>query len=174
MKRIIFNILTLTIMLFNFTALFCACEKVETTDKEALSDSKTEESNVNIDALDKDDRLTDDTEENETAVDETNNGFDNKFSDDRVLVCLTKEASEFNKIHTKEEFPNVDIESIKDLTTVTNEKAFDRDNFQQILCIYLKYPSEENVLNAVSVLKENPIVESAGPDWFLTLAGGDL
>ena len=68
MRRVFLKISALVIMCFSFMISFCACDQVETPDKETLRDTKIEELNNYIDTLDKTDYLSENTEKMQEAI----------------------------------------------------------------------------------------------------------
>lgn len=75
------------------------------------------------------------------------------FAYDRVNVRITLERTNMNKEYTVEEFSEVELVSIEN----QNLEYLEGDS----LTLYLKNPGKENVLNAVELLKKNPIVKYA-------------
>ena len=100
--------------------------------------------------------------------------IDDDFADDRVLVTYKKSASIINKIHTADEFPGIEIESIKDLTyiegSVDSKETLNKEEFHQILMITLKNKGKEEVLNAISLLENRDDIQYVGPDYHIALA----
>ena len=87
------------------------------------------------------------------------------FTDDSVIVVLDSKISKINKIHNAKFFDGIEISFIKDLTKRTKNKKSKNKDFRQILQIYLKEPSEENVLRAVEKLQSIDGVYSAEPNY---------
>ena len=67
----------------------------------------------------------------------------------------------------------------KEFATNANVRTFedfydvDLEKFNQILCLELKKPGKQNVLNAIKVLEKHPDVKYAGPDYYMTLFSGE-
>jgi len=101
----------------------------------------------------------------ESNVDNSSHIYEN-FEDDNVIVVLDTKVSKINKIHNVKYFSGIEIESIIDLTK--REYNFENKNneFKQILQIYLKNKGKENVLQAISYLKELDGVFSVEPNYF--------
>jgi len=93
---------------------------------------------------------------------------DIEFTDDRVIVVIEHEYGGINKVWYPSDFPDVDIESIEDLTYVTGNIAdksyLNKENFTQIICIYLNNKSRENVLKAIESLEKYEVVLCATPN----------
>lgn len=92
--------------------------------------------------------------------------LDDDFEDDNVIVVLNSKVSKINKIHNSKFFKGIEIESITDLTKRDyNFKS--KNDFKQILQIYLKEKGKDNVLNAISYLENLDGVYSAEPNYIL-------
>lgn len=94
--------------------------------------------------------------------------FVDEFVVGSILVSLKKSVSEINKEWKLSDFPEADIESIKDLSwidgDITNKKYLNYDNFHQIFEFTLKDKSIEGVLQAIKQLQCNPNVKYASPN----------
>ncbi len=101
----------------------------------------------------------------------TNNSKEElNFEPGEVLVLLDEEISEVNKVHSKEFFGGVEIESILDLTYRSDPNTVDdEEGFRQTLLIVLAEKTKEAVLDAVEIIKSIPGVLSAGPNYYLPL-----
>ena len=77
------------------------------------------------------------------------------FDGTSVLVTMTEEISEVNKVYDKSFFGDIEISSIEDLSTITGNIAekeyFDESKFKQILQLHLPIDSEENVLDCKNI-----------------------
>ena len=93
--------------------------------------------------------------------------INDNFADDSVLVVLDSEISKINKVHTADFFKGVDIERIEDLTARKNNFEYEENEFKQILQIYLKDKSKENVLKAISKIEKLDGVYSAEPNYLV-------
>ncbi len=93
--------------------------------------------------------------------------IDDDFADDSVLVVLDSEISKINKVHTADFFNGVDLERIEDLTARKNYFEYEENEFKQILQIYLKDKSKENVLKAISKIEKLDGVYSAEPNYLV-------
>lgn len=92
--------------------------------------------------------------------------LDDDYEDDNVIVVLNSKVSKINKIHNSKFFKGIEIESITDLTKRDyNFKS--KNDFKQILQIYLKEKGKDNVLNAISYLETLDGVYSAEPNYIL-------
>lgn len=78
--------------------------------------------------------------------------LENEFEEDNLIVVLDESISGINKIHDPAYFQGVEIESIKDLTRREINKKSKIQDFRQILQLFLKYPTKENVLQAINRL----------------------
>ena len=87
-----------------------------------------------------------------------------EFAIDSVLVVMDEEVSDINKVHSASYFTEIEISDIKDLTKKERNKTSKNSDFRQILQIFLKKPSKENVLQAVNRLNEIEGVYSAEPN----------
>ena len=67
----------------------------------------------------------------------------------------------------------------KEFATNANVRTFedfydvDLEKFNQILCLELKNPGKQNVLNAIKVLEKHPDVKYAGPDYVIAMFSGE-
>lgn len=105
----------------------------------------------------------------------TNIDITDDFLDDRVIVVIFHEFSGLDKEYSKEDFPGVDIESIDYITSLKDPNKdypmLNLESYHQILELRLSNPGKENVISAIRVLEENPIVMSAEPDTYVYAAG---
>lgn len=92
-----------------------------------------------------------------------------------VLVTIKHEESAIDRTFSAEDFPNVNIESIEYVTPLMEEKKglFDWENYRQILKINLTDKEPQAVLDAIDILSQNVLVESAKPNWIIPLYYGD-
>lgn len=113
-----------------------------------------------------------------------------KFADDRLLVILSNSASLRLKSYSTADFPEIQCESVKNLTphTTANISALlsntantrdaisadeeaasftsvDPEKFNQVLCVNIKNPGKQNVLDAIDVLKGRDDFVYVGPDY---------
>ncbi|MBQ5994798.1 MAG: S8 family serine peptidase [Clostridia bacterium] len=91
------------------------------------------------------------------------------FAEDKVIVIIKESESEINKVHSFDEFDNVEIERVDDLTliegSVEEKECLIRNNFHQILKITLKSKGKQNVLEAVNKLQKNNSFLYVGPAY---------
>ena len=112
--------------------------------------------------------------------------IEDEFSEDVVLVVLTNLESQKLKTYTKEDFNEVELESVQDLTIHTVElyKEFEKgnyemiedendirlrlnlDTFHQILALHLVNKSKEEVIRVMHILEEREDLISAEPSFF--------
>ena len=81
-----------------------------------------------------------------------------------ILVVIKKECSEFGKEYYPENFDANLIKSVKVINQINpgdDTSGYDIENWQQILSLELKEPSEENVQKAIDAALRNPEVQSA-------------
>lgn len=139
------------LLLFAFAFLFCSCRTMSATDGEGNAHAE--------------------------------------FADDRILVVLTNEASISPKIYTTADFADIGCSEVKNLTQASSDMVqailsgaenseSDRlpcmnkvniDTFQKILCLTLEEPGRENVLKAIEQLEKRSDVESAEPDYVMSI-----
>ena len=99
-----------------------------------------------------------------------------EFSDRRVLVVLDRESSLDFKTYCNDDFPEVDCESIINLTPETERNAKEsiqkgntNVSYNKILCLELKNPNQGNtVIDAIARLNTNEHVLCAEPDFTIT------
>lgn len=111
----------------------------------------------------------------------------NDFTDDKVLIVLTHEASLQFINYTPADFPEIECAEIEDLSTGMGRKVqavlrgedlemdslgarfmnrnIDVDSFRRILCLKLANPGKGNVLRAVMALEQREDVYSAEPNY---------
>ena len=94
--------------------------------------------------------------------------LDDKFVPDRVIVSILHDYSELDKEYSPEDFPGVDVKSIGYLTPLLDPNGdypyLNRDEYRQILLLFLDTSDKQHVLDMIDVLNENPIVRSAQVD----------
>ena len=96
-----------------------------------------------------------------------------KFADDSIIVTMKRGVKEANHVYTAEDFPELDVDYVEDLTYLTNKELLNDPefmaNYTQILQIHLKNPSEENVLSSVSSLSKRSVtdVASVSPNYYI-------
>ena len=92
------------------------------------------------------------------------------FDDSSVVVILDKSISGINKVHNETLFSNIEFEEINDLTYVTDVSTIkNKENFEQILEIKLKYPSKENVIEMIEELILLDGIKYAGPNRYFSI-----
>jgi len=95
-----------------------------------------------------------------------NDDFDGR----NVLVVMDKNVGGVNKVHDKNFFGGIEIESIRDLTYFTidadeiNNLGIDWEKWRQILCLTLPGDSKENVVRAIRQLEKIDGIRSAEPN----------
>lgn len=109
------------------------------------------------------------------------------FAEDRVLVVLSNKETKSFRNYTKDDFSEIKISSVKELTKSSKEKlvkqlndvnaknsysnnygmTIDEDSYRRILCLTLANKGRENVLKAIELLKQREDIISAEPDCVL-------
>lgn len=105
------------------------------------------------------------------------------FANDRVIIVLTKEATRQFLDYGPEDFPEVELDEVVDLTSFTvdwvekkikgiptdREMLVNVEEFKRILSLRLANPSKKNVLRAVALLEQREDVQSASPSYRIYL-----
>jgi hypothetical protein len=95
--------------------------------------------------------------------------IDDPFDDSTVILVMARNFSGINKVHNKSFFGNIGIESIEDLTYLTDIEAIEAltasGDFRQILRLTLLVKSKENVIKAVRHLEKIIGIMSAESDF---------
>jgi len=95
--------------------------------------------------------------------------IDDHFDGKRIAIVMDKNVGGVNKVHDKNFFGDIEIESIRDLTYFTidadeiNKLGIDWENWRQLLCITLPGDSKENVVRAIRHLETIDGIRSAEP-----------
>ena len=123
-------------------------------------------------------------ENHETIVEEKsyyNGTIDDDFSDDKIIIVLSKEETNKYKDYTTEDFPEINCKSVKDLTSSSNEILknkdsknnekilINREKFNRILCLELNEKSKEEVLFGIKKLERREEILSAEPNFTFQL-----
>jgi len=92
------------------------------------------------------------------------------FCGKSVIVFMTQEASEVNKVHDKKTFGTIasQIVEIEDLTYCDDPECTYCEGISQILCLTLSKDDKENVLRVVKYLNTLDVVDFAEPHYILT------
>ncbi len=93
---------------------------------------------------------------------------DADFSDSSILLLINHEYSLGNKAFTIEDFPEIGIESIEDLTDC-KEGTYKKDVFQKVFKATLIDKSRENVFASIEALEDNEYLDCAEPNYFYHL-----
>ena len=92
--------------------------------------------------------------------------IDDDFDDSTVILVMDRNYSRINKVHKKSFFGNIEIESIEDLTYVTDiSTIIYPEDWRQILLLTLPVNSKENVVNAIRHLEKIIGIMSAEPNF---------
>lgn len=120
----------------------------------------------------------------ETIVEEKsyyNGTINDDFSDDKIIIVLSKEETNKYKDYTTEDFPEINCKSVIDLTASSseilknkdsknNEKILiNREKFNRILCLELNEKSKEEVLLGIKKLERREEILSAEPNFTFQL-----
>lgn len=95
------------------------------------------------------------------------------YSDERILITLDKETSKKNNKYTIDNFPEVTLSKIVDLTADVksainnNSDSLSINNFNQTLCLELKNKGKNNVIKAIEKLKNRKEVIAISPDYII-------
>lgn len=88
-----------------------------------------------------------------------------KFETDSVIVSMKRGVEDVNHVYTAEDFPELDVAYVEDLTYLTNQELLDdaefMANYTQILQIHLNSSSKAKVIDSVDALSARSIVDIA-------------
>ena len=92
------------------------------------------------------------------------------FDGDKVIVTLTSEYSDINKSIDVNDFQtnskDINIARIEDITYINDpSKIIDRENFQQIIAVYLENESKQDVLDVIEEYQKLDYVLAAEPSY---------
>lgn len=93
---------------------------------------------------------------------ESNQLFSGAYSENSIIVVLDEDISEINKIHKKEFFEGIELESIVDLTWRENNTKSKNKDFRQILQLNLKEQNQvalSEIIGKISNIKGVKSVE---------------
>lgn len=123
-------------------------------------------------------------ENSDTIVEEKtyyNGTIEDNFSDDKIIIVLSKKETNKYKDYTISDFPEIDCQSVIDLTSNYNELLKNSNNnyndqtlinyekFNRILCLELNQKSKENVLLGIKELEKREEILSAEPSFFIEM-----
>ena len=105
--------------------------------------------------------------------------MEDDFTQDRVIITLTKQETRKFKTYTPEDFPEIDCETIEELTeglTETVEQYFktgelqegvsvEPEAFRRIFRLILREKTKENVLSAIRKLERRKDIWAAEPNY---------
>ena len=93
--------------------------------------------------------------------------FNPDFESGKVLVVMSRELSERNKVHDRTFFGDIGIVEIIDLTYRDDpESGYHPPNFRQILVLILNVECKRNILRIVEYLQSIPGIDSAEPNYY--------
>ena len=121
--------------------------------------------------------------------------LDDDFTDDVVIVTMTRQASLNLRSHTTSDFPETRLQNVRSLSTAVESNVreqllemqngldtsrnglvrdvsrdIDIENFRQIISLALETPSKENILSAIRALEQRDDVYAAEPN-FIAMPG---
>ena len=94
--------------------------------------------------------------------------IDDNFCGSTVIVVMDRNFSGINKVHHKNFFGNIEIESIRDLTYVPENVSINLENFRQILLLTLPVYCKENVVKAIRHLEKIIGIMHVSPNNIVT------
>ena len=106
--------------------------------------------------------------------------LDDEFEEYSVMVVMTNIASLQFKTYTPEDFPEIQCADVNDLSTASASrvqaklngeyiKDVDIYEYNQILCLRLKNPGKQNVLDAIKELEKREDIKSASPNYIYSI-----
>lgn len=106
--------------------------------------------------------------------------LDDEFEEYSVMVVMTNIASLQFNTYTPEDFPEIQCADVNDLSTASASrvqaklngeyiKDVDIYEYNQILCLRLKNPGKQNVLDAIKELEKREDIKSASPNYILSI-----
>ena len=106
----------------------------------------------------------------EENVDHYESMLSDDFDGDKVIVTLTSEYSDVNKSIDANDFQtnskDIHIDRIEDLTYIKDpSKITDRENFRQIIAVYLENESKQDVLDVIEEYQKLDYVLAAEPSY---------
>ena len=106
--------------------------------------------------------------------------LDDEFEEYSVMVVMTNIASLQFNTYTPEDFPEIQCAEVNDLSTAAASRVQAKLNgeyikdvniyeYNQILCLRLKNPGKQNVLDAIKELEKREDIKSANPNYILSI-----
>lgn len=96
----------------------------------------------------------------------SNTTIDDEFSDNRVIVVLTEDASKINKKYTIKDFEDIGCTNVVELNENINNQF---EKFNKVLCLEFSFNSKEQVLNIINILMYRNDIYYAGPDYTIKI-----
>ncbi len=94
---------------------------------------------------------------------------DANYADDKIMVVLTRSATEKGKNYTVQDFSEISCKSVTNIFSKDNNpRSFLKNDFKQVICIELNTGGEQQLLDAIEKLYARQDVELAEPDYQLT------
>lgn len=145
MKKVFLKKAIVTLILVALLFSWCGSVSINVTFAESYSSDSTEEEKVY-----------------------SSYTLEDNFKDDSVIVVIFHKDSALDREFFKEDFPGVDIDEIVYLSSLKDPNKeypmINLNKYHQILELKLTTPGKSNVLEAIKVLEENPLVMSAEPN----------
>ncbi len=100
-----------------------------------------------------------------------------EFENDSVIVSMKRGVENVNRVYTAEDFPELDVAYIEDLTYLTNQDLLDDPefmaNYTQILQIHLNSSSKAKLIESVDALSARSTVDIASvtPNYEFEIEG---
>lgn len=96
-------------------------------------------------------------------------GPDDIFAADKIIVIIKNKYSMDNKQFTPLDFPEADIISVYNLSTIS---SLDKGNpnyndFCQIITLTLRHPGKQNILDAIHKVEESKYVKEIFPNYYV-------
>ena len=113
--------------------------------------------------------------------------IEDDFSDNTIMVVLKHDVSMELKEYSIEDFPEVGIKSVTDLsasarekasvqlekinyaffnrTSLENEEVVSYKNYNQVICLELEERGKDKVLSAIEIIEDREDIIYAGPDF---------
>ena len=106
--------------------------------------------------------------------------LDDEFEEYSVMVVMTNIASLQFNTYTPEDFPEIQCADVNDLSTASASRVQAKLNgeyikdvniyeYNQILCLRLKNPGKQNVLDAIKELEKREDIKSASPNYIYSI-----
>jgi len=101
-----------------------------------------------------------------------NGSINDHFADDSIVIIIDGNFTDWWFYAKDFEHANIEL-TVVDCLTVTNMETIDRDLFRQMYSITLKYPSKQNIIDAIKKLEKLPFIKYAGANYYYYPAGNN-